>query len=67
MILVALKDLFIEIRTRPVVKLLNTVLVRIVMNKSLEGFNQDFEFSCLGVKYQDLFFQSGFRDIADFF
>ena len=31
------------------------------------GFNQDFEFRCLGGKYQDLFFQSGFRDTADFF
>ena len=31
------------------------------------GFNQDFEFRCLGGKYQDLFFQSRFRDTADFF
>ena len=31
------------------------------------GFNQDFEFRCLGGKYLDLFFQSGFRDTAGFF
>ena len=31
------------------------------------GSNQDFEFRCLGGKYQDLFFQSGVRDTADFF
>ena len=29
--------------------------------------NQDFKFRCFGGKYQDLFFQSGFRDTADFF
>ena len=31
------------------------------------GFNQDFEFRCLGEKYKDLFFQSEFRDTANFF
>ena len=35
--------------------------------KKQSGFNQDFEFRCLGGKYQDLFFQSEFRDTTDFF
>ena len=39
----------------------------IVVLRKQTGFNQDFEFRCLGGKYQDLFYQSGFRDTADFF
>ena len=39
----------------------------IVALRKQTGFNQDFEFRCIGGKYQDLFFQSVFRDTADFF
>ena len=39
----------------------------IVTPRKQTAFNQDFEFRCLGGKYQDLFYQSGFRDTADFF
>ena len=31
-----------------------------------KGSNQDFEISQFGVKYQDLFLQSGFCDAEDF-
>ena len=33
----------------------------IVVLKKQTGFNQDFKLRCLGGKYQDLFFQSGFK------
>ena len=39
----------------------------IVAIRKQTGFNQDFEFRWLVGKYQDLLFQSGFRDTADFF
>ena len=37
------------------------------MNRDQTGSNQDFEIYQFGVKYQVLFFQSGFYDTADFF
>ena len=37
----------------------------IVTLRKQTGFNQDSKFRCLGGKYQDLFFQSGFHDTAD--
>ena len=37
------------------------------MNRDQTGSNQDFEIQQIGVKYQDLFFRSGFCDTADCF